>query len=460
MASAGSRWTDTAEDAAADALRKREKEEKKRRREEKARLQKELETQNQEDQEAQRNIQVASQHAQAAERQKTSNHATTDELPRSARILRPPAPNWSPCRSVNNFKVLNHIEEGSYGWVSRAKDTITGEIVAVKKLKMESQGHHGIPVTGLREIQCLMKSRHQHIVELKEIVAGSELDQVYLVMEFLEHDLKSLQEDMQEPFLPSEVKTLMQQLVSAVAYLHDHWILHRDLKASNILMNNRGEIKIADFGMARYFGNPAPRMTQLVVTLWYRAPELLMGAEQYDQAIDMWSVGCIFGELFGKEPLLQGSNEVRQLSKVFELCGVPTEESWPGFKRLPNAKSLRLPRSQTSLRDNLRTRFTSLTSGATTLLCGLLSLNPAKRPNADDVLAHPYFKEDPRPKHPSMFPSFPSKAGQEKRRRLASPSAPKRGAAPEIEEGQADFSGVFDAVLAGQRSTAASLKAG
>ncbi|KAL8823627.1 MAG: hypothetical protein Q9191_005692, partial [Dirinaria sp. TL-2023a] len=135
-------------------------------------------------------------------------------------------------------------------------------------------------------------------------------------MDFLEHDLKTLQEDMQEPFLPSETKTLLLQLTSAVQYLHDNWILHRDLKTSNLLMNNRGQIKVADFGMARYFGDPPPpKLTQLVVTLWYRGPELLLSAEKYGTEVDIWSVGCIFGELLAKEPLFQGKNEVDQLSK-------------------------------------------------------------------------------------------------------------------------------------------------
>ena len=135
-------------------------------------------------------------------------------------------------------------------------------------------------------------------------------------MDFLEHDLKTLQEDMLEPFLPSETKTLLLQLGSAVEYLHKNWILHRDLKTSNILMNNRGQIKIADFGMARYYGDPPPVLTQLVVTLWYRGPELLLGAEKYGAEVDMWSVGCIFAELLKKEPILQGKNEVDQLTKV------------------------------------------------------------------------------------------------------------------------------------------------
>lgn len=132
-------------------------------------------------------------------------------------------------------------------------------------------------------------------------------------MDFIEHDLKILSEDMQEPFLQSEVKTLLHQLVSATAHMHSQWIVHRDLKTSNLLMNNRGQLKIADFGLARHLGEP---LTQLVVTLWYRAPELLLGAVTYGAEVDMWSIGCIFGELLLKEPLLQGKNEVDQLAKV------------------------------------------------------------------------------------------------------------------------------------------------
>ena len=145
---------------------------------------------------------------------------------------------------------------------------------------------------------------------------------VFLVMEFVEHDLKTLLEDMLEPFLPSEIKTLLLQLTSAVEYLHGNWIMHRDLKTSNLLMNNRGQMKVADFGMARYYGDPPPKLTQLVVTLWYRSPELLLGADKYGSEVDLWSVGCIFGELLKKEPVMQGKNEVDQLSKV--SSSIPT----------------------------------------------------------------------------------------------------------------------------------------
>ena len=262
-------------------------------------------------------------------------------------------------------------------------------------------------------------------------------------MDFLEHDLKTLLEDMAEPFLPSEIKTLMLQIVSATEYLHSHWILHRDLKTSNLLMNNRGEIKIADFGMARYTGDPPPKLTQLVVTLWYRAPELLLGTDKYGTGIDIWSLGCIFAELLTKEPLFQGKNEVDQLSSIFALLGTPTTATWPGFRTLPNAKALHPILSTANIataRHLPSSRFPYLTSSGLRLLSDLLSLNPATRPTATEILSNPYFREDPRPKAKEMFPTFPSKAGQEKRRRRATPQAPKRGEAPKMAED--DFRGI------------------
>lgn len=314
-----SRWAESAEDAAEDARRKAEKEEKKRLKAEKARKAEEA------------GRAVADQTngykeedggGRPAKRRRLSHgtpRESQDPSEPERKLLRFEIPTWQPCRSVERFQRLNAIEEGSYGYVSRAKEEETGEIVAIKKLKLDPIRDGGFPVTALREIQCLQAARHRHIVDLREIVTGEgeARDDVYLVMEFLEHDLKTLQEDMAEPFMPSEVKTLLLQLGSAIEFLHDHWILHRDLKTSNILMNNRGEIKIADFGMARFVGDPPPpNLTRLVVTLWYRSPELLLGATTYDSAIDMWSLGCIFGELLSKKPLLESKNEVGQIGKV------------------------------------------------------------------------------------------------------------------------------------------------
>ncbi|KAK5128468.1 hypothetical protein LTR85_003136 [Meristemomyces frigidus] len=445
-----SRWADSAEDAAEDARRKAEKEEKKRL---KGKKQREAE----EAQQAAAAAKQANGHTRededaerpAKRRRLSQGYQRDTPQPAERKLLRTHAPAWQPCRSVERFDRLNHIEEGSYGYVSRAREEATGEIVAIKRLKLDPARDGGFPVTALREIQTLNAAKHRHIVDLREVVTGEgeAKEDVYLVMEFLEHDLKTLQEEMEEPFLPSEVKTLLLQLGSAVEFLHDNWILHRDLKTSNILMNNRGEIKLADFGMARFVGDPAPtNLTQLVVTLWYRAPELLLGAKDYDASIDMWSLGCIFGELLTKQPLLQGKNEVEQLSKIFELCGIPTEDTWPAFKRLPNARTLRLPPPSKATQGSIiRSKFSAnLTNAGTALLNSLLSLNPAKRPTAKAMLEHAYFREDPRPKPTAMFPTFPSKAGQEKRRRRhASPNAPMRGAVAPGLQGDVDFGSIF-----------------
>ncbi|EQL28345.1 CMGC/CDK protein kinase [Blastomyces dermatitidis ATCC 26199] len=456
-----SRWAeDDAETEALLAQKRREKEERKRIKAEKQRQQAEAQkllAQKHVNQRPNGSLQALEEGmngdaGRPTKRRRLSNEPesqpgiTVDQKP--IRLLRFPAPEWGPCRHVDNFERLNRIEEGSYGLVSRAKELATGEIVALKRLKME-HCNDGFPITGLREIQTLLESRHTNVVHLREVVMGNDMDDVYLVMDFVEHDLKTLLEDMREPFLPSETKTLLLQIISATEFLHSHWIIHRDLKTSNLLMNNRGEIKLADFGMARYYGDPPPKLTQLVVTLWYRSPELLLGADKYGPEIDMWSIGCIFGELLTKEPLFQGKNEVDQLSKIFALTGPPTTQTWPSFRSLPNAKSLRLPTSgapPTTTSDASipllpRSKFPYLTTAGLTLLSHLLVLNPASRPDAATCLSHPYFGEDPKPKAKEMFPTFPSKAGMEKRRRRETPEAPKRGEeAPRL-----DFANVFGA---------------
>ncbi|KAF2828857.1 Pkinase-domain-containing protein [Ophiobolus disseminans] len=435
-----SRWADTEADEAEDLRRKKEKEEKKR---QKLLKQQEAEA-------AANAAQEASSRPSKRRRLSSSNgddnnvDAPLPKEPETERkLLRFPASTWSPCRHTSNFTTLNQIEEGSYGYVSRAQNLSTGTIVALKKVKMENTSTDGFPITALREIAILQKARHPNIVALHEVLGSDDPSECVLVMEFVEHDLKNLQEDMSEPFLASEVKTLLRQLVDAVSFLHDNAIMHRDLKTSNILLNNRGQLKLADFGMARYIPPPWAQLTQLVVTLWYRAPELLLGAATYGVEVDMWSVGCIFAELLLKEPIMQGKNEVDQLALIFALCGLPTDKTWPGFYRLPNAKSLKLPRTPSTNPPSFnRAKFPFLTASGITLLSSLLSLNPEFRPSANDVLQHEYFKEAPKPKPSEMFPTFPSKAGQEKRRRK-SPHAPRRGEKGGVVEGSVDFSGVF-----------------
>ncbi|TQV92310.1 hypothetical protein V2A60_007002 [Cordyceps javanica] len=444
MSAAGtSRWANTKEDAELDAKIKREKEEKRRKKAEKARrLEEEKQAAASRDDEN-RPSKRRKVTPEPATRGGEGTSAGDDASP--VRLLRFETGTWARSNSVEDYDKLNDIEEGTYGWVARATKRATGKVVALKRLKLDSADRSGLPVTGLREIQILYNCKHRNIVTLEEVVVGNNVNRmdnsIFLVLEFVEHDIKSILDDMPEPFLASEIKSLLQQLTAGVSYLHENWILHRDLKTSNLLLNNRGQLKIADFGMARYVGNPAPKLTQLVVTLWYRSPELLLGAKTYDTAVDMWSIGCVFGELIAREPLLQGTNEVDQVTKIFELCGVPTEDSWPGFRKLPNARSLRFPKTAAVTGSVIRAKFPSMTSAGTALLTALLSLDPDARPSAKQMLQHEYFRQDPKPKPESMFPTFPSKAGQERRRRHE-PNAPVRGQQAAI-LGDVDFSGIL-----------------
>ncbi|QUC22142.1 uncharacterized protein UV8b_06383 [Ustilaginoidea virens] len=379
----------------------------------------------------------------AAERASPAGSGADDSGP--VKLLRfEHAGTWAKSRSIDEYDKLNDIEEGTYGWVTRGMERSTGRVVALKRLKLDQSDRNGLPVTGLREIQILQNCKHRNIVRLQDVVVGDDMprldNSIYLVLEFVEHDLKGILEDMPEPFLFSEIKQLLLQLTTGLSYLHDHWLLHRDLKTSNLLLNNRGQLKIADFGMARYVGDPSPRLTQLVVTLWYRAPELLLGTSTYGAAIDMWSVGCIFGELITREPLLRGSNEVDQMAKIFELCGVPTDDSWPGFRKLPNARNLKLPKNPQTTGSVIRARFPNMTTAGASLLDSLLALDPNRRPTARDMLQHEYFRQDPKPKPESLFPTFPSRAGQERRHRME-PDAPIRGQAVSL--GDVDLSGIF-----------------
>lgn len=225
------------------------------------------------------------------------------------------------CRSVEEFKHLNHIAEGTYGVVYRAMDKRTEEIVALKRLKMEKE-REGFPITSLREINTLLKGQHPNIVTVREMVVGCNMDKIFIVMDYVEHDFKTLMETMKaknQSFLPGEVKCLTQQLLRAVAHLHDNWILHRDLKTSNLLLSHKGILKVGDFGLAREYGSPLKPYTSVVVTLWYRAPELLLCCKEYSTPIDMWSVGCIFAEFLSMSALFPGMSETDQLNKIFKV---------------------------------------------------------------------------------------------------------------------------------------------
>ncbi|KAL2903595.1 Cyclin-dependent kinase G-2 [Bienertia sinuspersici] len=367
------------------------------------------------------------------------------------------------CRSVDEFERLNKIDEGTYGVVYRAKDKKTGEIVALKKVKMEKE-REGFPLTSLREINILLSLHHPSIVDVKEVVVGSNLDSIFMVMEYMEHDLKGLMETMKQPFSQSEVKCLMLQLLDGIKYLHDNWVLHRDLKTSNLLLNNQGDMKICDFGLARQYGSPLKPYTHLVVTLWYRSPELLLGAKEYSTAIDMWSLGCIMAELLSKEPLFNGKSEFDQLDKIFRILGTPNETIWPGFSKLPGVKVNFVKHQLPALGDSglafwphwynqLRKKFPAtsftgspvLSDAGFDLLNRLLTYDPEKRITADAALKHEWFREVPLPKSKEFMPTFPAQHAQDRRLRrvLKSPDPLEEQRRKELQQAELGTGGLF-----------------
>ncbi|MBA0578352.1 hypothetical protein Gorai_020638, partial [Gossypium raimondii] len=231
-----------------------------------------------------------------------------------------------------------------------------------------------------------------------------------MVMEYMEHDLKALMESMKWPFSTSDVKCLMLQLLEGVKYLHDNWVLHRDLKTSNLLLSSQGELKICDFGMARQYGSPQKPYTTKVVTQWYRAPELLLGAKTYSTAVDMWSVGCIMAEMLAKQPLFKGTSEIDQLRKIFDTLGTPNEKIWAGFSELPGSKANYSKQRYNLLRKKFPVAsFTGsavLSDAGFDLLNRLLTYDPEKRITADDALKHDWFRELPLPKSKEFLPTF------------------------------------------------------
>lgn len=371
----------------------------------------------------------------------TANEASPLSEDGDATQLPPYLPAIQGCRSVEEFHCLNRIEEGTYGVVYRARDKKTDEIVALKRLKMEKE-KEGFPITSLREINTLLKAQHPNIVTVREIVVGSNMDKIYIVMDYVEHDLKSLMEVMKQPFLVGEVKTLMLQLLKAVAHLHDNWILHRDLKTSNLLLSHKGILKVGDFGLAREYGSPLKHYTPIVVTMWYRAPELLLGVKEYSTPIDMWSVGCIFGELLTMKPLFPGKSDIDQLNRIFKDLGTPSEKIWPGYTELPLVKKVTFTEHPYN---NLRSRFGhTLSNLGFDLINKFLTYYPQRRITAEDALKHEFFNETPVPVDPSMFPTWPAKS-ELGHRKAQSPKPPSGGKQFAKQLGEGDDEGLLAA---------------
>ena len=292
------------------------------------------------------------------------------------------------------------LGEGTYGQVYKARCKRTRDIVAVKAIKFFGQ-EPGANFTALREIKILRELRHPNIAQLRDVfLGGGEARLLNLVFEYCITNLESLLHDKTKFFAPADSKGYFVQLLRGLEHCHANFVLHRDLKPANLLVSAGGVLKITDFGLARFHGSPE-LMTDKVMTVWYRPPELLLGARRYSHAVDMWSAGCIFGEILRRSAIFQGKSLIDQLKCIFQALGTPTEEDWPGWEHLPDRAKFSIAPYAVQ---NIRCFFPGVDNDAWDLLMKLLSLNPEKRPDSHAALAHDYFTNEPQPTPPADLP--------------------------------------------------------
>eukprot|EP00762_Andalucia_godoyi_P002314 ANDGO_07516.mRNA.1 Cyclin-dependent kinase 5 homolog len=303
---------------------------------------------------------------------------------------------------MQKYQKLEKIGEGTYGVVYKARNLETNELTALKRIRLDSEDE-GVPSTAIREISLLKELRHPNIVRLQDVIHTDR--KLTLVFEFLDMDLKKYL-DAHKPVPIATIKSLLLQLLRGTAFCHARNVLHRDLKPQNLLISSGLDLKLADFGLARAFGIPVRKYTHEVVTLWYRAPDVLLGSHHYGTPVDMWSVGCIFAEMVTGKPLFPGRNEADQMAKIVHGVGLPPAANGvlQTMRELPHWDSLMRALDSAAhggLHHNSNNNGLSIAElcprladdalGAD-LLLRFLQWDPNARISAATAMEHPWFK--------------------------------------------------------------------
>ncbi|KAM0899812.1 hypothetical protein ACQ4PT_021048 [Festuca glaucescens] len=301
-------------------------------------------------------------------------------------------------RSADAFDKIEKVGQGTYSNVYKARERGGGRVVALKKVRFDTAEPESVRFMA-REMRILRRLDHPNIIRLDGIATSRMHRSIYLVFEFMYSDLSRLISRADVPLTLPQIKCYMQQLLAGLQHCHERGILHRDIKGSNLLIDRRGVLKIGDLGLANYYGPGRRRpLTSRVVTLWYRAPELLLGATDYDVGIDLWSAGCLLAEMFSGKPLMPGRTEMEQLFKIFSLCGSPPDDYW---------RKMKLPasfRPSKTYKSSMMERFAGFPPSALPLLNTLLALDPAARGTAAQALQRDFFTTAPLPCDVSELP--------------------------------------------------------
>ncbi|KAH1292778.1 hypothetical protein KXW39_005811 [Aspergillus fumigatus] len=285
--------------------------------------------------------------------------------------------------------------------------------VAIKKIKVNTEYKDGLPMDAIREVKYLQELSHPNIIALHDVFSSKDQN-LNLVLEYLPRgDLEMLIKDENIHYGVADVKAWMGMLARGVWFCHENFVLHRDIKPNNLLIASDGEVKLADFGLARSFADPYLNMTHQVITRWYRPPELLYGARQYSGAVDVWSMGMVFAELLLRVPFVAGNSDIDQISKICEAFGTPSEENWPGVSTLPNY----IPSDRQSTvplqgRDFFLRQFPTAGPAGADLLMSMCTLDPRKRSTAYQILQHGWWSTEPRP---TAKEDLPRKSGGTKK---------------------------------------------